>query len=239
MATGKKYQAIKNHLVEQIDQGVLKPGAKVASENQLARRFSVSRMTARKALQDLADTGLLYRTQGLGTFVSDKRPMSSMLTIRNIAEEIAERGHKCTCQIVALKQVLANQEQANVLGLQAGAGVFYSVLVFFENEVAIQLEERFVNTSLAPDYLEQDYCHSTPYEYLSRAAPLTEADHIVEAVIARSESELNVAKYLNISVSEPCLKVSRRTYSKQGVVSFATLIYPGSRYRLGGHIQVN
>lgn len=237
--TSKKYQAIKNFLIDQIDRGDLAPGAKVASENQLAAQFSVSRMTARKALEGLAETGLLYRTQGLGTFVSDSRPMSSMLTIRNIAEEITERGHQFRTEIVALNCVVANQEQANLLGLKPSTHVFHSILVFFENDLAIQLEERYVNPNLAPDYLTQNYLATTPYEYLTRAAPLTQADHVVEAITARSESALGVAKRLHVSVNEPCLKVSRRTYSKHGVVSFAKLIYPGSRYRLGGHIQVN
>lgn len=237
--TSKKYQAIKNYLVEKIDSGELPPGAKVTSENKLAAQFSVSRMTARKALEDLSESGLLYRTQGLGTFVSDSRPMSSMLSIRNIAEEISERGHNCTTQVIKLEQVVANEEQANLLGLKPKSKVFHSVLVFFENELAIQLEERFVNPVLAPDYLKQNFAVTTPYEHLTQVAPLTEADHIVEAIVARSENELGLAKRLTVSVNEPCLKVSRRTYSKQGVVSYAKLIYPGSRYRLGGHIQVN
>ncbi len=90
-----RYAQIKSHLLQQIEQGELPPGTKVASENRLSEQFGVSRMTAKRALDDLADAGFLIRSQGLGTFVADSRPMSSMLQIRNIADEIRERGHQC------------------------------------------------------------------------------------------------------------------------------------------------
>ena len=72
----------------------------------------------------------------------------------------------------------------------------------------------------------------TPHTYLSRVAPLTEADHQIEAVLP----EQSVASDLAMPISQPCLQVLRRTWSKQAVVSYAILTHPGDRYRLGGHL---
>ena len=237
--TQPRYEIIKNHLLNQIEAGELQPGTRVASENQLSEQFSVSRMTARRALDELSDEGFLFRSQGLGTFVADSRPMSSMLEIRNIADEIRQRGHECTIKVLAVAEVEASEQQASWLGLASPAKVFNSVLVFYENGQAIQFEDRLVNPLLVPDYLRQDFQTTTPNEYLSSVAPLTEADHIVEAVLPNDVSEHAVAEYLNITPTTPCLKVMRRTYSNQGVVSVASLIHPGNRYRLGGHIHFN
>ncbi|MEM7359638.1 MAG: histidine utilization repressor [Pseudomonadota bacterium] len=234
-----RYETIKNHLLTKIERGELLPGTKVASENQLSQQFSVSRMTARRALDELSDAGILFRSQGLGTFVSDSRPMSSMLEIRNIADEIRERGHKCTVEVLQLESVAADVQQAGWFGLEPGAAISRSVLVYFENGQAIQFEDRFVNSALVPDYLEQDFTATTPNVYLSKIAPLTEADHIVEAILPGDESEHLIAQHMNISSNAPCLKISRRTWSQQGMVSVATLIHPGDRYRLGGHIHIN
>ena len=96
----------------------------------------------------------------------------------------------------------------------------------------IQLEERFVNPGIAPQYIDQDFNDITPHEYLSRVAPLTEAKHSVEAI----QSNKQQSDWLNIDMKQPCLQLLRRTWSNQGVVSFARLIYPGSRYKLGGHL---
>ena len=60
-------------------------------------------------------------------------------------------------------------------------------MVHFENEVPVQIEDRCVNAAVVPDYLLQDYTATTPHDYLSLIAPLTEGEHIVEAVQATSE----------------------------------------------------
>jgi GntR family histidine utilization transcriptional repressor len=234
-----RYEIIKNHLLDQIELGELQPGTRVASENQLSKQFSVSRMTARRALDELSDEGILFRSQGLGTFVADSRPMSSMLEIQNIADEIRQRGHECTIKVVSVGPVVATESQASWLGLPSPATVFNSVLVFYENGQAIQLEDRLVNPKLVPEYLDQDFTKMTPNEYLTRVAPLTEADHIVEAMLASDVTKYPVAEHLEMPALTACLRVLRRTYSSKGVVSVATLIHPGDRYRLGGHIHFN
>lgn len=234
-----RYQVIKNHLLEQIEAGVLVPGTRVASENQLSEQFQVSRMTARRALKELSDAGYLFRSQGLGTFIADARPMSSMLEIRNIADEIGERGHLCTQKVLSQEAVTANSQKANWLGVPDKSKIFHSSIIYYEDGVAVQYEDRYVNPELAPDYLLQDFTKTTPNQYLSQVAPLTEADHIVEAVLADSLVQKEVLKQMDVAAAAPCLRVSRRTFSDKGIVSVASLIHPGDRYRLGGHIQID
>lgn len=233
-----RYQVIKNHLLQKIETGELAPGTKVASENQLSEQFQVSRMTARRALKELSDAGFLFRSQGLGTFIADARPMSSLLEIRNIADEIRERGHLCSQKVLNQESVLANQQQANWLGVAGNSKIFHSCILYYEDDLAVQYEDRYVNPKLAPDYLSQDFTEITPNHYLSQVAPLTEADHIVEAVTAGALLKKEVLLKMNMLASSPALKVSRRTFSDKGIVSIASLIHPGDRYRLGGHIQI-
>ena len=64
-----KYEIIKNKIEEQISQGIYKENDKIPSENELCRAFASSRITVRKALDELVTTGVLYRQQGIGTFV--------------------------------------------------------------------------------------------------------------------------------------------------------------------------
>ncbi len=63
-----KYHQLKKYLKEQIRRGELTPGAKLPSENELARQFRLSRHTVRQALSDLENEGLIQREQGRGTF---------------------------------------------------------------------------------------------------------------------------------------------------------------------------
>ena len=66
-----QFAVIKQYLEQQIKTAQWAPGRKIPTEQSLADTFSVSRMTARRAVQELADAGLLERTQGSGTFVAD------------------------------------------------------------------------------------------------------------------------------------------------------------------------
>ena len=229
-----KYQQIKLHIQQRIDAGIWPEFAKLPSENQLAESFNCSRMTARRALTELAEEGILERSQGLGTFVAELKSQSSMLAIHNIADEIRQRGHGYSVQVLRLETCTAPTEVALALALPETVSVFYSLLLHCEQNIPLQLEARYVNPFIATDYLKQDFSQQTPHEYLSLVAPLTEAHHSVEAVMV----DAKMRDYLAIATNEPCLQILRRTWSTQGVVSVAKLTHPGSRFKLGGHLTI-
>jgi len=213
----------------------------VPSENQLAELFDVSRMTARRALNELTQAGVLERIQGAGTFVAEQLPTGSLLEIRNIADEITERGHRHQADVITLASRRTKVENQALLRLNIGDTYWYSQVLHLENGEPLQLEERFVNAAIVPDYLEQDFTQITPSAYLTNITPLSEADHWVEAINAERE----ICSVLKMKKQQPCLKISRRTYShnqgrrnkKLNIVSFAYLYHPGDRYRLGGHLN--
>ncbi|SHF21315.1 GntR family transcriptional regulator, histidine utilization repressor [Microbulbifer donghaiensis] len=228
-----RYAAIKRHIRQQIESGQWPVHFQVPSENQLAQEFGVSRMTARRALSELTDEGVLMRSQGLGTFVAEPVPAGSLLEVRNIADEISARGHSYSNRILLLQECPATADVARALGMHEGARVFHSIIVHCDNELPIQWEERFTNPALAPDYLQQDFSATTPNAYLSRVAPLTEADTTVEAVAANPD----ISAALAIDAHSACLQIWRRTKSSAGTVSFARLVHPGNRYRLGAQLR--
>ncbi|MCF2910239.1 histidine utilization repressor [Pseudoalteromonas sp. DL2-H2.2] len=232
MTTQPKFAQIKQHIIAQIRSGAWQEDQRVPSENALSAQFRVSRMTARRALSELSDAGILTRSQGLGTFVARFKSQSSLLEIRNIADELKERGGHYTCVVLSLESIAAIAPIAIALGVEVDSQVYRSVLVHHENEQPLQVEERFVNPQLAPDYLQQDFTGITPHEYLIQIAPLTEARHTVEAIMPGPD----ICQWLNMFHEEPCLQLIRRTWSQGGIVSFARLISPGSKYRLGGHL---
>jgi GntR family histidine utilization transcriptional repressor len=230
--TTPKFAQIKQFIVDKIRSGMWQENQRVPSENELSTQFSVSRMTARRALSELTEAGILTRSQGLGTFVASFKSQSSLLEIKNIADEVKERNGNYTCSVLILESINAVAPIAIALGVEVDSVVYRSVLVHNENDSPIQLEERFVNPALASGYLQQDFSATTPHEYLSSVAPLTQARHTVEAIMPNNE----MCQWLNLYNEEPCLQVIRRTWSVNGIVSFARLVSPGSKYRLGGHL---
>ncbi len=74
--TTPKFAQIKQFIVDKIKNGSWQEDQRVPSENELSSQFSVSRMTARRALSELTDAGILTRSQGLGTFVASFKSQS-------------------------------------------------------------------------------------------------------------------------------------------------------------------
>ncbi len=228
-----KFSAIKQHVYNKIASGEWPENHPVSSENALALQFKVSRMTARRALQELANEGIVIRTKGSGTFVAPIKSQTSFMAIRNIADEIRARHHRYHAQVHLLRREHASDLVAEMLNLEPGDMVFHSVISHFENDLPVQVEERYVNPALAADYLKQNYNDLTPHEYLCQAQPLTEASHQIEAVTPSTQ----LCQWLLLTKPEPCLRINRRTWSAEGVVTYAVLTHPGSRFSLGGHLQ--
>jgi GntR family histidine utilization transcriptional repressor len=222
------YQQVKRYILDKVDAGDWVPAQRIPSENELVRELGASRMTVNRALRELANAGRIDRMQGVGTFVADPRPSLELLQIRNIADEIHERGHKYGCTIIEAGAVAASDEVADALVVPPGSEVFHSVLIHREDDVAIQLEDRYVNPEVAPDYLSVDFAQTTPNEYLMRQAPLSEVEHALEAVLPSKR----IQALLAIGPDEPCLQLHRRTWSRGHVASRAWLTHPGSRYRI-------
>ncbi|EIK96834.1 histidine utilization repressor [Pseudomonas sp. M47T1] len=227
------YARVKQMIAQQIQNGTWPPHHRVPSESELVSQLGFSRMTINRALRELTAEGLLVRMQGVGTFVAEPKSQSALFEVHNIADEIAARGHRHRCQVVLLVEEAAGSERALALDMREGQKVFHSLIVHFENDIAVQIEDRYVNAVVAPDYLKQDFTSETPYAYLTRVAPLTEGEHVVEAILA----EPSECKLLQIEPGEPCLLIRRRTWSGRTPVTAARLIHPGSRHRLEGRFS--
>ena len=227
------YEQVKAFIKTRISAGTWKPGDPVPSEAALAAQFGISRMTVNRALRELSAEGMVTRVQGSGTRVAELHRISSRLTIRDIHEEVVERGHVHTTRVLMVEAEKASADLARTLGLRTGARVFHTMLVHLENGVPIQYEDRYVNPAAAPDFLETDFTLTTPTHHLLQHAPLTEASYSIEACLPTAQE----ARQLGIKRGEPCLAMMRRTVSGAHVASVARLIYPGTRYSFAGQFQ--
>ena len=228
-----RYQQLKDLIINRIAAGELRPSDRVPSEHELVEAMSVSRMTANRALRELHDEGYVDRIAGRGTFVSDFRAQSHLVAVQNIADEIAARGHRHTSAVLRQSRQHARGEVAKALQVEQGTDVFHLLLVHSENGTPVQVEDRHVLASFAPDCLDQDFEAVTPSAYLTSVAPLQEADHIVRAAMPNAA----VRRHLHMADSEPALVVTRRTWSRGHPVTLTRLHHPGSRYELIGRLE--
>lgn len=75
------YQQVKDHVMRKIADGSLSAGERVPSEQELVQEFGVARMTANRALRELAEQGVIVRVAGVGSFVAEEKPQSTLLRL--------------------------------------------------------------------------------------------------------------------------------------------------------------
>nr|WP_300309287.1 histidine utilization repressor [Halomonas sp.] len=226
--TPPRYLEIQQYILSRIQHGDWPTGHRIPAEERLAEDFNVSRMTANKAIRELVQRGYLTRQPGAGTFVTERKAESSLVEVHNIAEEVRGRGHHYTNRVLQVEAIDASEDVALQLGMRHGSKVFHSLIVHLENGTPIQLEERYVNPRHVPGYLDIDFATITPHQVLIEAWPITDIEHIVEAVLV----DATTAQELSIPTSAPCLRMTRRTWSHDQLISYALLTHPGERYKL-------
>ena len=227
-----QYERIKLYLLEQIQSGYWKEGDVIPAEETLAVQFSVSRMTVNRAIRELTAEGVLSRRQGSGTYVAQQKYQATLVEIKSIAEEVRARGHRYRSQLHVLEETAANAALAERFGLKTGQQLYHSIIVHFDNDVPIQVEDRWANPKIAPNYMALDFTVTTPNEYLMEVAPLQRVNYRIEAVKAPPD----IADMLGGAQGDPCLVLHRKTFSFGQVASVVTMWYPGGRYQFEGSL---
>ncbi|MEJ1175153.1 histidine utilization repressor [Agrobacterium sp. CMT1] len=224
------YEKVKDFVLGNIGSGKWARNSRLPSEHELVSTLGVSRMTVNRALRELTSEGHLRRIQGVGTFVAPPKPQSTLIEISNIMTEIRARGGRHRAEVVVLERIVRPEpELLLAFEFDISRPVDHSVVIHFENDLPVQLEERYVNPSLVSGYVEQDFTTAATYDYLQNATPLTEVEHLISALPA-SEAH---ARLLQIRVGDSCLVLHRKTWTGPIVATVNTLTYVGSRYSLG------
>ena len=225
--TKPRYQQLKDQIISRISSGDLRPLDRVPSEHELVGSTGVSRMTANRALRELNEEGYVDRVAGVGTFVADLKAASHLLEVRNIADEIHMRGHKHRAIVLDLEARRVTPGIADLLHVSAGSRVNHVFLVHFENDIPIQVEDRYVTVDFAADFLTQDFHTVTPSAYLSMISPLQEAEHVVRAKMPG----LRIRQLLTMKTDEPCLGGHPQNMGARQTGQFRAPLSPGKSVR--------
>lgn len=220
-------------LREQIEAGGLQPGDRLPSERELSARYGVSRMTARHALEILANEGLVERRQGSGSFVARPKIHQQGETLRSFTEDMRQLGLEPGAKVLSAGIREASAHVARALGLGADRRVVRLERLRTASGEPVALEVSHLPARFA-GVLEEDLTGSL-YAILARrfGQSLAYADQYLAASTA-GEHE---AQLLGVRPGSPVLRIERVTYGPDHVpVEFVSSMYRGDRYRF--HVRL-
>ena len=228
---GPLYQQINRAIAKPILNGENAPGTRLPSEHAFVELFKTSRMTVNRALQMLADDGLIERHRRSGSFVAAQISEHSVMELRDIADEVKAQGEHYRYHLLERRLIKADQELAERFGVAAGTALLFVLCQHASNDQPILIERRYINTAMAPSCLNEPFTRIPPGRWLLDNIPWSRAEHIISAINA----DQKIADYLNINQGDACLSVERTTWQDGHRVTFVTLTYPGNKHRLVGN----
>jgi GntR family histidine utilization transcriptional repressor len=225
-----QFALIKQFLEQQIKSGQWPPGTRIPTEHSLTDTFSVSRMTARRAVKELADAGLLTRTPGKGTFVSKPETDPPVFKIEDVITKVQAAG-TYSHRVLSMDAIQATSEIAHLMQVQTNTVIFQLTIVHLNQDRPVQLQSLCVNCSFAPALLKQKFTKITPDAYLNWLCLPSKTDYQLKAVVPSASQRLALA--LTSQDSPLCMQLSRRHWVGADVVSFSTHLHPADDYYLG------
>ena len=225
------YYQIQQGLSEQIRSGKLKPGELVPSEQEIAARLGVSRMTARQALKSLCSRGLAFSQRGKGTFVSRMKLEKDFRQLLSFSEEMKDRGSRPRSKVLMFKRMLPEEGVAEALHLSQGEEVIFLRRVRIADSAPLCIEATHLPARLCPDLLETFEPSGSLYRALSEKYGLQVhmADEVAEASVASAAE----AKLLRVRAKSPVFRFTRAAYLHNGVpIEFVKSTYRGDRCKV-------
>ena len=222
------HQKILGDLQDKILSGKLAPGARIATEHELAETYDCSRMTVSNVLAKLARAGLVERRRKAGTFVTRPQSQAAVLEIHDIKAEVLALGRSYRFELVSRATRRSTAADRERLGSRSGGRVVELVVRHFAGERVFCLEERLINAEAVPEAAHQDFRGISPGRWLLDSVPWTAAEHRIGA----SNAAKPAASALGVKPGMACLVVERRTWRAALPVTHVRLTYPGDSHQL-------
>jgi len=223
------YQQIFVILQNKIQSGELRKGDTVATEQEICTEFGVSRITARRALNELATRGLVKRQRGRGTRVAEGPAQPVDASIDGLLENVGHIGRTTTVEVLRNGEVPAGREAATALGLAPGDTVIRAVRVRHLEKAPMSYLVTWVPPDIGAQISGQDMSNTPLLLLLEEAGvPVATARQTITATLADAE----VSGALNVPAGAPLIEVRRIVYDiQERAVEYIKILYRPELYR--------
>lgn len=227
------YQRVKDHLKCSIENGSYEPGTQIPTETELARDFSVGRVTVRRAIEELVGEGYLTKQQGRGTFVNTPKMLRKVHQkddVQSFSDACRENGMEPGAHVVAREIIPADETLARFFGIELGTELICISRVRTADGIPVLLEN---NSYPLPEF---DFLRDADMEDCSifrlvgeRTGRFPASSEPCTLEISRADADM--ASMLSVPVGEPMFFMSVGFLDEEDrPFCFGRQFYVGSRY---------
>ena len=220
------YAQIEAALASDISGGALPPGSQLPTEERLIERFNASRITVRKAIENLVLRGQVEIRRGKGTFVTQPKISQELTELTGFVEDMQALGRTPTARLLDKQIVPASADVARHLAVPPGSSVMRIQRVRLADGVAMSFDETYLPREIGEKIVTHDLDAEPIFSLLEDKydLPLTQAEYRLEAVIATPE----VAQALAIDAGSAVFLIERISYTEgQQPIDYEKLHYRG------------
>lgn len=204
----------------------LHPGDRLPTEDELIEKFGVSRITVRRAIQNLVSRNLAVTRHGRGSFVAAPRISQPLTALTGFVEDMDSQGLPSRARVLLVDEVSAPVEVRIALDLPLGAPVTCIERVRLAAGMPVSFDRSYLPSELGRLIAEDDLEHEPIFALLEdrHNTPLLEATYALQA----STADEAVAQALGIEVGSAVFRIERTSYTTgQRPVDYEILHYRG------------
>lgn len=210
--TSPLYAKVETVLASEISAAILPAGSQLPPEDRLIERFSVSRTTVRKAIENLVGRGLVEIRRGKGTFVTQPKITQELTELTGFVEDMQALGYRPSTRLLDKQLVPASTGVARQLAISPGGLVMRIQRVRLADGVAMSFDETYLPREIGEQVVSHDLEVEPIFSLLEDryALPLVEAEYRLAAVTATRE----VARALAVEPGSAVFMIERTSYTE-------------------------
>ncbi|UWR63827.1 GntR family transcriptional regulator [Phaeobacter inhibens] len=226
-AAGPRYVRLRQRIEDGIETGLLPKSAPLPAEREIATLTGLSRVTVRRAMQDLVDRGIIVQRQGSGSFVADGTPKveQSLSQLTSFTEDMERRGYDTSVEWLERGIHTPSPEEVMALALTSGEAVARIARLRRANGRPMAIERASLPVDILPNPLA---VRGSLYEVLEQSGsrPVRALQRISAINLPEQEAQM-----LGVEPGMAGLSIVRTSYLRnRRVVEFTRSIYRGDAY---------
>lgn len=204
-----KYFVIKKDILNKINEEIYRPDETIPPERELMEIYNVSRITVRKAIDELVSECHLYKVQGKGTYVKGHSRTTGLSVVTSCTSEIRQQGFEPTRKVIYHEIEPCSKKVSRELEVEDGEPVLHIKRIYFADGEPVIHCENYIVLSYFPGLDKNDLGDNSLYQLIEEKynIPIMDSVRYIEAVAAYED----VAESLDIAEGYPTLRFTGTT----------------------------